>query len=353
MQVGTGAVEGDGQREGHGQRRRSGRRAAHTPGGDQHVEHGGDDQQLADLVHRGREAEDQARHRGQPDGHHRPPEQQAQASHDHRLEPDVRHDRLLDLDLISVHQHRRHGHGGQPPAGPAAQQHGVQRHRQRQAKQVLDQRDEAQATEDHDGPERHRVPERVSPRRRAVQVLQRVHIDQRGPVGDLCRDPQRQPGGQQHHQQPVPSQQPGGPGTPGLPGGAGRTRLRARGVPAAADRRAGPCLEVRSGHARDARRDAAGRGVSGAQPELAPNRSRLVRRGTQGSIAGSLFRWPSARGRHDLPLAAGFGSPEFYYSTGHRSIRSGLPSRAPRRRPAWPQPGGTAGQSADRLLSQC
>ena len=119
VHVGNAGVKDDRQRERHGQRDHGGDRAAHAPRGDQHVERGGHDQQLADLVHGGREAEDQSGRRDQPDGHRRPPEQHGQAGHDHRLEPDVRHDRLLDLDLIGVQQHRRHGHGGQPPAGPA------------------------------------------------------------------------------------------------------------------------------------------------------------------------------------------------------------------------------------------
>ena len=223
VHIGSAAVEQDRQHEGHGQRGSGGDRAAHPARGDGQVEDGGHDQQLADLVHGGRQAEDHPGHGGQPDGHRRPPEQQAQAGHDHRLEPDVRHDRLLDLDLVGVQQHRRHRHGGQPAAGPAAHQQHVQGHRDGQAQQVLGQRDEAHAAEDQDGPEHQRVPERVSPGRRPVQVLQRVHVDQGGLVGDLRRDPQRQPGGQQHRQQPVPGQQPAArvphdwPAAPGVP----------------------------------------------------------------------------------------------------------------------------------------
>ena len=53
-------------------------RAAQLARGDQQVQRDGHDQHLADLMNRGRQAEDQARAGGQPDGHRRPPEQQGQ-----------------------------------------------------------------------------------------------------------------------------------------------------------------------------------------------------------------------------------------------------------------------------------
>ena len=131
-------------------------------------------------------------------GDHRPPEQHGQPRHDQRLEPHVGHDRLFHLQLVGVQQHRRGGQRRQPAGDAAAQQHDVQSDGHGQAEQVLDRGDRAQVADQQDDFSSTRVPERVGAGRRAVQVLERVDVDQRGLVGELGQHPQHQPGGQQH-----------------------------------------------------------------------------------------------------------------------------------------------------------
>ena len=55
-----------------------------------------------------------------------PPEQHRKPGHDQRLEPHVRHDHLLHLELVGVQQHRRDGQRRQPAEAAAAQQDQVE-----------------------------------------------------------------------------------------------------------------------------------------------------------------------------------------------------------------------------------
>ena len=120
------------------------------------------------------------------------------------------------------------------------------------------------------------------------------------------------------HGCPAPGGAPGG--LPGFPEGAFLRRLFAAPARVA---RCGPVMPV----TRVVTPPGAQSAAPGRNGRPSP-RSRLVRRGAQGSMAGSLFRWPSAGGGPNLSLAARPGRPEFYYSTGHRSSAPACFSRA-------------------------
>ena len=177
----------------------------------------------------------------QPAGHDQPwpgpgpPEQQGQPGHDAGLEPHVGHDGLLDLQLVAVQQHRRRGQRGQPARHAAAAQHQVQGQPHGQAEQVLDGHHRFQVPGQQQPLEDHVVAERVVARPGAVQVLEAVDVQQRGPVGDLGQHTQHQAGQQQRRDQPVrratapaasrPARAPAGRQRSALAAGRGITRI--------------------------------------------------------------------------------------------------------------------------------
>jgi hypothetical protein len=73
------------------------------------VDHGGQQQRLTDLGDRRRGSEHHPDEGNATPARARPPEQDGEPGHDHRLEPDVRHERLLDLYLVCVEQDWRDG----------------------------------------------------------------------------------------------------------------------------------------------------------------------------------------------------------------------------------------------------
>ncbi len=73
---------------------------------------------------------------------------------------------------------------------------------------MLDRDDDIKVGNGGNGPQRQLVTLGIVPRG-VVQVLDRVDVEQRGPVGELREHPEHQPGGQQRGGQPVPAQQAG------------------------------------------------------------------------------------------------------------------------------------------------
>src|SRR5262249_24162459 len=198
------AARQDGQRKGQAQQ--PGVLELLPPAGrhDQQVARGGQDEDLADLAGGGGGAQGQARHTDQAARWGSPPEQGGQAGDDQRLEHDVGHDGLLDLQLVRVQQDRGGGQGRQPARRAAAEQHQVEGDRHAQAQQVLDRGDRVQVAERYDRLERQLVAGWVTAWVGAEQVFGRVDVNQRRAVGDLYQDPQHQAGGQQHGEQPMP-----------------------------------------------------------------------------------------------------------------------------------------------------
>ena len=220
---GAGAVDEDRQDE----RRDQDRRLAQDPppaavDGQDQVGHRGQHQDLADLVDRGRGAQDQAGHDREPRRHHRPPQQDHQPRDDHGLEQHVGHDHLLHLELIGVQQYRRGGHCRQPAGRAPADQDRVQRHRHGQAHQVLEHRHRAQVGDRQHDLEQHLVPERVGAGPFLVQVLERVDVEQRRVIRHEGQHAQDHARDQQQRDQPVPAQQHQGGGA-----GPGGGRLAA------------------------------------------------------------------------------------------------------------------------------
>ena len=176
---------------------------------DGHVDHRGHDEDLAGLPHRRRAAEQHPGPQHHPQQRPGPPQQHHQAGHHQRLEQNVRHDGLFHLQLVAVQQHRSGSQRCQPPRRALAEQQRVQRHRHPQSQQMLDGGHRARVRHREEGPQHELVAGRIVARVGAEQVLDRVDVEQRGTVGDLREDPQHQPGGQQHGQQPVTAQAPG------------------------------------------------------------------------------------------------------------------------------------------------
>src|SRR5262245_47341622 len=218
-QEGTGHVSDHGDREPCGDRKRPGQHSSPAAADGNHEEQRGQEQDLADLADRGRGAEQHSRcdNRSQlwsvAAG-----EQQRDAGDDRGLEPDVRHDVLLDLDLVRVEQQRGDGDRGEPAWHCPAEQDQVDRRRDRQAKQVLDGGHRAQVADRENRPERRFVADRVGSRIGVIQVLDRVDIQQGRLIGDLGRHPQRKACSHQGDQQPVARSDP--------PRRAGRGRNR-------------------------------------------------------------------------------------------------------------------------------
>ena len=222
-QVVDGAVGKDRQDEGRAQGGRPAQGPPPAAAEREHVDHRGQQQRLAHLGEDDRGAQHQATGQDRPPARGRPPQQDGQAGHDQRLEPDVRHEHLLDLDLVGVEQQRRRGQRGQPARAAAAQQQQVDDHGHGQAKQMLDGGDGVEVGDREDRPQRPLVADRVHAGRVVVQVPGRVDVEQHRPVGDLGEHPEHQPRGQQRGGQPVPPQQRPGQAGAGLrrPGRAG------------------------------------------------------------------------------------------------------------------------------------
>ena len=197
---------------------------------DQHVDHGGDDQDLADLGDGCAGAEGQAARRDPPGSRLGPPQQQRQTRDDQGLEPDVRHDGLLDLHLVGVEQDRCGREGGQPARCAAAQQEQVQDHGHGQADEVLDHRDRIEVAPGQQHLEDHVVAERIVAGPGAEQVLETVDVQQGGLVRGQREAAQDQPGQQQHRDQPVPPRGRGGRPARAAPGSVepGRPAVRPR-----------------------------------------------------------------------------------------------------------------------------
>ncbi len=132
LRLGDRAVADDGEREGgeQGQCAERAFSAALDRHGDEDKR--GEDENLADLANGRGKAEDQAAQSDHPHRRVRPPQQHYQAGHGESLEPQVRHDRLLDLDLISVEQDRGDGERAEPARYAPAEQQGIDGDRDRQ-----------------------------------------------------------------------------------------------------------------------------------------------------------------------------------------------------------------------------
>ena len=130
------------------------------------------------------------------------PQQQHQAGRDHGLEQHVRHDGLLELELIRVEQHRRRGERRGPSRHAAPDQQRVHGDRHGQAEGVLDRRDQGESAHRIEQPQQDLVTLGRGAAR-TDQVLGRVNVEQRRAVGDLGEHPQRQPGRQDQDERPV------------------------------------------------------------------------------------------------------------------------------------------------------
>ena len=159
---------------------------------EQHERQHRDDQHLPHLTDVNGHAEQQATRGQLPAARLAAPEQGRDARHNQGLEGDVRHDRLLGLQLITVQQDGGRGHGGRPAPYAAPDEHGVQRAGHRQAEKVLKRGDSRQSARMLQRPQRSPVAERVLSQK-AAQVPVRVDVEQRGPVSELGQDPERQP----------------------------------------------------------------------------------------------------------------------------------------------------------------
>ena len=175
----------------------------------QHGEdHGWHDQDLADLADGGGGAEHECARRDRPQAFlaflpRRPgPQQQHQAGRDHGLEQHVRHDGLLELELIRVEQHRRRGERRGPSRHAAPDQQRVHGDRHGQAEGVLDRRDQGESAHRIEQPQQDLVTLGRGAAR-TDQVLGRVNVEQRRAVGDLGEHPQYQPGRQDQDERPV------------------------------------------------------------------------------------------------------------------------------------------------------
>ena len=150
---------------------------------------------------------------------------------------------------------------------------------------MLDGGHDAEVPHGQDAAQDDHVPHRVGTRRGAVEVLERVHVDERGLVGDLGEYPEHQPGQQQQADQPVAAEQGGQPGGPTLRWRPGRRAGGCRDViPAPGALRTGWREKVALGHATDNRCAAAGCTADGGRPGPAAER-----RGARDSIPGSLM----------------------------------------------------------------
>ena len=205
LRVGVVPVTGRQNRQREGQAQQPGLLEPRPPAWrhDQQVAQRGQDEDLADLPGGGRGAQGQASHHDQPRRRGGPPEQRDHAGHDQRLEHDVGHDVLLDLQLVGIEQDRGGGQGRQPARHAAAQQQQVDGDGHAQAQQVLYDRDHVQVAEREHRLERQLVAGRVVAGVGVQQVLGRVDVEQRRAVGDLGEDAQHQAGREQYGEQPV------------------------------------------------------------------------------------------------------------------------------------------------------
>ncbi len=220
--IGRGAVGQERHRERDAEHRCPREPVSPSGSEQQHVTQCGQQQDLADLPDRHRRPEQQARRQGDPPGHGRLPQQDDQPGHDQCLEEDIRHDHLLELQLVSVKQDRRDGERSQPAGHPPADQQAVQGHRHPDAQHVLEQRDHVEVADEQDRPQRDPVADRVV----AIGVIQvpgRVLVEKCRPVGQLHEHSQHHAGRDEHGCEPVPPQRRQPAGQPGLLArGAGR-----------------------------------------------------------------------------------------------------------------------------------
>ena len=190
-----------GQQEGAGRQRGADRPPPPPRHGDKSKNHERNEQDSAYLPDRRGAPQDQRPRRDlPPPGCTRPlcslplgPEQHRQPGPDQGLEEHVRHDRLLELQLIGVEQDRGGGQRGGPARYPVADQQQVDGDGQGQPEQMLGRGHQRDAAERVQRPQQDLIA--LGLRTPGAQhILRRVDVQQGRPVSQLGQHPQPQPG---------------------------------------------------------------------------------------------------------------------------------------------------------------
>ena len=170
-----------------------------------------DDEDDADRPHRRGQPEQRAADREEGEGQRALPEQQHDRAEDQCLEQHLRHDVLLDLELVRVEQDGDDSEHSNPTPDAEADEQGVDRDAHGQPDDVLDRGDDREVAHGEHRPQQENdVAERLRGLR-GVEVVQvpevpvGVDVQQRGSVGDLRHDPQRNPDAQHGQEHPMSS----------------------------------------------------------------------------------------------------------------------------------------------------